>query len=105
MIYTNFQNLVWEALKKIPRGRVTSYGEIAKFIGSPGAVRAVGTAVGKNPDAPRIPCHRVVQKGGGIGQYSGPGGVKAKIRMLEDEGVAVGGARVLDVKQKMFFFE
>lgn len=66
---TNFQIKVWEALLKIPAGQVVDYGTVARQIGSPGAVRAVGTACGSNPVALLIPCHRVLQRTGGIGGY------------------------------------
>jgi AraC family transcriptional regulator, regulatory protein of adaptative response / methylated-DNA-[protein]-cysteine methyltransferase len=66
---TNFQIKVWEALLKIPAGQVADYGSIARQIGAPGAVRAVGTACGSNPVALLIPCHRVLQRTGGIGGY------------------------------------
>ncbi|MCF6444188.1 bifunctional helix-turn-helix domain-containing protein/methylated-DNA--[protein]-cysteine S-methyltransferase [Nereida sp. MMG025] len=64
-----FQIKVWEALLSIPEGRVTTYGEIAQSIGSPKAVRAVGTAVGRNPIGWLIPCHRALRKTGGLGGY------------------------------------
>jgi AraC family transcriptional regulator of adaptative response/methylated-DNA-[protein]-cysteine methyltransferase len=66
---TNFQIKVWEALMRIPEGRVVSYEDIARSIGSPGASRAVGSAVGKNPVAYIIPCHRVIRREGIIGNY------------------------------------
>lgn len=66
---TAFQLKVWEALLKIPMGALTTYGTIAKSINSPKASRAVGTAVGSNPVALLIPCHRVIQKSGLIGGY------------------------------------
>jgi len=66
---TDFQLKVWEALLKIPTGRVTTYGRIAKNIEKPSASRAVGTAVGANPVAFLIPCHRVIQSSGIIGGY------------------------------------
>jgi AraC family transcriptional regulator of adaptative response/methylated-DNA-[protein]-cysteine methyltransferase len=64
-----FQIKVWEALLRIPSGYVTSYGEIAAAIGHPKAVRAVGTAVGRNPISLLIPCHRALRKSGGLGGY------------------------------------
>ncbi len=64
-----FQIKVWEALLNIPTGHVTTYGDIAHAIGNPNAMRAVGTAVGRNPVAFLIPCHRAIRKGGGIGGY------------------------------------
>lgn len=66
---TNFQIKVWEALLKIPTGAVTTYEQIAVRIGSPNAVRAVGSAVGHNPIAVLIPCHRVLRKSGEFGNY------------------------------------
>ncbi|MEO0623567.1 MAG: bifunctional helix-turn-helix domain-containing protein/methylated-DNA--[protein]-cysteine S-methyltransferase [Pseudomonadota bacterium] len=64
-----FQIKVWEALMAIPSGQVTTYSEIAKAIGSPRAVRAVGTAVGRNPISFLIPCHRAMRRDGGLGGY------------------------------------
>ena len=64
-----FQIKVWEALLRIPSGHVTTYGEIAAAIGNPKAVRAVGTAVGRNPISLLIPCHRALRKTGGLGGY------------------------------------
>jgi AraC family transcriptional regulator, regulatory protein of adaptative response / methylated-DNA-[protein]-cysteine methyltransferase len=66
---TAFQLKVWETLLKIPMGQLTSYGELAKKISQPNASRAVGSAVGDNPVAFLIPCHRVIQASGVIGQY------------------------------------
>jgi len=66
---TNFQVKVWKALLQIPLGALTSYSEVATAVGSPKAVRAVGTAVGANPAAFAIPCHRVIRQSGGIGGY------------------------------------
>lgn len=69
LIGAPFQIKVWEALLRIPSGNVTTYGDIARFIGHPKAVRAVGTAVGRNPISLLIPCHRALRKGGGLGGY------------------------------------
>ncbi|ADO41290.1 methylated-DNA--[protein]-cysteine S-methyltransferase [Ketogulonicigenium vulgare] len=69
MIGAPFQIKVWEALLAIPEGQVTTYGDIARRIGNPAAVRAVGTAVGRNPIAYLIPCHRVLRRDGGMGGY------------------------------------
>ncbi|GAA4304387.1 methylated-DNA--[protein]-cysteine S-methyltransferase [Compostibacter hankyongensis] len=66
---TDFQLKVWETLLKIPMGRLSTYGNVAVQIGSPNASRAVGTAVGSNPVAFLIPCHRVIQSSGNIGGY------------------------------------
>ncbi len=69
MIGAPFQVKVWEALLAIPSGHVTTYGEIAAAIGNPRAVRAVGTAVGRNPVSWLIPCHRALRKSGALGGY------------------------------------
>lgn len=66
---TNFQLKVWEALLQIPAGSVSTYEGIASHIGNPNAIRAVGTAVGHNPIAVLIPCHRVIRKAGDFGKY------------------------------------
>ena len=69
LIGAPFQIKVWEALMRIPSGHVTTYSEIAKAIGNHRAVRAVGTAVGRNPVSLLIPCHRALRKSGGLGGY------------------------------------
>ena len=84
---TKFQLKVWTYLKKIPRGSVKTYSQVAKSIGKPLAVRAVANAIGKNPYAPRIPCHRVIKSDGSLGGYSGKGGTKTKKMLLKKEGI------------------
>ncbi|SFJ09473.1 methylated-DNA--[protein]-cysteine S-methyltransferase [Jannaschia pohangensis] len=69
LIGAPFQIKVWEALMRIPSGHVTTYSQIAGAVGSPRAVRAVGTAVGRNPVSWLIPCHRALRKSGGLGGY------------------------------------
>ncbi|MEL6102001.1 MAG: bifunctional helix-turn-helix domain-containing protein/methylated-DNA--[protein]-cysteine S-methyltransferase [Pseudomonadota bacterium] len=69
LIGAPFQIKVWEALLRIPSGHITTYSEIAQTIGNPRAVRAVGTAVGRNPISWLIPCHRAIRKSGGLGGY------------------------------------
>ena len=86
---TKFQLKVWNYLKKIPRGKVKTYSEVAKSIGKPLAVRAVANAIGKNPSAPQIPCHRVVRSDGSLGGYSGKGGIKTKRLLLKKEGITL----------------
>lgn len=82
---TSFQKKVWKALLKIPKGEVRTYEWIAKQIKHPKAVRAVGNAVGKNPLAPEVPCHRVIRKDGSLGGYSGAGGIQKKRNLLQLE--------------------
>ena len=79
---TKFQLKVWNYLKKIPKGKVKTYLEVAKAIGKPRAFRAVANAVGKNPYPPLIPCHRVIRSDGSLGGYSGKGGINEKRRLL-----------------------
>ena len=86
---TDFQIKVWKYLSKIPKGKVKTYKEIAVAIKSPNSARAVGNAVGKNPCAPKIPCHRVVKSDGSLGGYSGKGGIKTKRKLLKKEGITL----------------
>jgi methylated-DNA-[protein]-cysteine S-methyltransferase len=67
---TEFQKLVWKGISEIPYGQTRSYGELAESIGRPKAVRAVGTACGKNPISLFVPCHRVTGSKGGLGGFS-----------------------------------
>ena len=82
---THFQIKVWNYLKKIPKGKVKTYLEVARAVGKPRAFRAVANAVGKNPYPPKIPCHRVIRSDGSLGGYSGRGGIKEKRRLLIKE--------------------
>ena len=84
---TKFQVKVWTYLMKIPRGSVKTYSQVAKAIGNPHATRAVANAIGKNPYAPKIPCHRVIRSNGSLGGYSGKGGLKTKRFLLKKEGI------------------
>ena len=86
---TQFQVKVWKQIKKIPKGKVTTYKKIAKKIGYPSAIRAVANACGKNPYAPLIPCHRVIKSDFKIGGYSGKGGIKKKIKLLKNEKIDI----------------
>jgi methylated-DNA-[protein]-cysteine S-methyltransferase len=82
---TPFQKTVWEALRRIPGGTTISYAELAKRIGDPAAVRAVGTANGANPVAVIVPCHRVIGSDGRLTGYGG--GLDRKQWLLQHEGV------------------
>lgn len=85
-IGTDFQLSVWTALQLIPAGETTTYANIAENIGRPKAVRAVGTAIGANPLAYLIPCHRVIRTDGGLGGFRW--GLECKKRMLDWEKIA-----------------
>ena len=82
---TKFQLKVWNYLKTIPKGTLKTYKQVAIAIKSPKSARAVANACGKNPYAPKIPCHRVIRSDGGLGGYSGRGGIKRKLRLLRSE--------------------
>ena len=86
---TKFQVKVWIYLSKIPRGSVKTYSQVARGIRKPLAVRAVANAIGKNPYAPKIPCHRVIRSDRSLGGYSGKGGIKTKKLLLKREGVTL----------------
>ncbi len=77
---------VLEQLRKVPPGEVVTYGEIARRLGKPNASRAVGTACARNPVTIIVPCHRIVPKSGGVGNYTSEGGPKVKVKLLEREG-------------------
>ncbi|RYF19222.1 MAG: methylated-DNA--[protein]-cysteine S-methyltransferase [Comamonadaceae bacterium] len=86
-----FHRKVYEVTRAIPPGEVLTYGEVALRIGEPGAARAVGQALGHNPFAPVVPCHRVLAAGGRSGGFSAEGGAVTKLRMLEIERARLGG--------------
>ena len=86
---TKFQKKVWNYLKTIRKGTVKTYKQVAIGINRPKSARAVANAVGKNPSAPKIPCHRVIRSDGSLGGYSGKGGVKTKKLLLKREGIIV----------------
>lgn len=77
---------VYEEARKIPSGQVATYGELAKRVGSPGAARAVGTALAHNPFLIVVPCHRIIASKGGKGGFSAPGGLRTKSMFLAAEG-------------------
>lgn len=87
---TAFGGKVLRACRAIPFGQTRTYTTLTREIGSPDAARAVGAALGKNPLPLVVPCHRVINAGGGMSGFSAPGGVDLKRRMLEMEKKAVG---------------
>ena len=86
---TKFQLKVWNYLKSIPKGSIKTYKQVAIGIKRPKSARAVANACAKNPYAPQIPCHRVIRSDGGLGGYSGIGGIKKKLRLLRSEKVSI----------------
>ena len=95
---TPFARAVLESMARIPYGEVWSYADVAKAAGNPRAVRAAGSAVGRNPYPILIPCHRVVRSGGEIGQFGG--GVELKRRLLALEGVQIVNDRITAARCK-----
>lgn len=90
-------------VKQIPRGKITTYGEIARELtGSVRAARAVGQAVARNPYPIQIPCHRVVRSNGDVGGYGL--GVDTKIRLLREEGIELKGRKVVNFEETLFRF-
>jgi methylated-DNA-[protein]-cysteine S-methyltransferase len=85
-----FHRRVYEITRAIPPGRTLTYGEVAQRLGDPGAARAVGQALGHNPFAPVVPCHRVLAAGSAGGGFSAEGGVATKLRMLQIENARMG---------------
>ena len=83
---TPFQRAVWLALKAIPAGQTRSYAQVAAAVGRPGAARAAGAAIGRNPISVLVPCHRVVGRSGDLTGYAG--GLERKRALLRHEGVA-----------------
>ena len=86
----DFHRRVYEAARRIAAGQTRTYGELADALGEPGAARAVGQALGANPFAIIVPCHRVLAAGGAGGGFSAPGGVNTKLRLLEIERASFG---------------
>ena len=99
-----FDEKVWKLMEKIPKGRVTTYGLVAKKLNTK-AYRAVGNACRRNPYAPRVPCHRVVRSDGTVGGFGGKTSgknVKKKIQMLRKEHVEIIDGRIADFEKVIF---
>lgn len=84
-----FHQRVYGVTRRIPPGETRTYGEIATALGEPGAARAVGQALGRNPFPIVVPCHRVLAAGGKAGGFSAPGGTRTKMKILDIEGASV----------------
>lgn len=97
----DFDTRCYQALRKIPKGKVTTYKMLAEYLGSRG-YRAVGNAMRKNPDAPEVPCHRVICSDGSLGGYAF--GREEKIRLLEQEKVKVNSGKI-DLSRFAYKFE
>lgn len=98
---TEFQDRVLRLVSRVPRGRVTTYKELARSLGKPRAYRTIANVLARNPRPVEIPCHRVVRSDGRVGGYSL--GAERKVALLNEEGVRVRGGRV-DFKKHLFKF-
>ncbi len=96
-LLSSFTQRVLQAVRKIPYGRVISYGKLAEMIGDKKKARAVGMALGKNPLPVIIPCHRVIKSNGDLGGYGG--GSQLKKWLLQREGVKIKGRRIYGWKR------
>jgi len=91
-----FYQRVYAVARAIPPGQTLTYGEVAARLGEPGAARAVGQALGRNPFAPVVPCHRVLAAGDKPGGFSASGGIRTKLRLLIMEGAMRGTPGLFD---------
>ncbi len=91
-----FHQRVYAVARQLAPGETTTYGELAHRLGEPGAARAVGQALGSNPFAPVVPCHRILAAGGGAGGFSATGGASTKLRMLLIERARFNGPGLFD---------
>ena len=96
----SFNEKCYEKLKRVPRGKVTTYREIARSLKKE-AYRAVGNAMNKNPYAPKVPCHRVIKSNGEIGGFAS--GTKNKIKMLKSEGIQIKNGKI-ELNRFLFTF-
>lgn len=103
---TKFEQKVYELCSQIPKGKISSYKEIAKALNTK-AYRAIGMALSRNPYAPKVPCHRVVKSNGELGGFMGKKKGKEiakKIVLLRNEGVETLANRIKDFEEKLFQF-
>ncbi len=102
---TKFYSLVYDKLRKVPRGKLTTYKDLAKAVNSK-AYRAVGTAMNKNPysfaDGGDVPCHRVVNSDGRVGKFAS--GTAEKIKLLKSEGIPIKDGKIVDFKKYLYKF-
>ena len=99
---SDFSSKVLKIVKKIPKGKVMTYKDIANAMGKPQAARVVGNALNKNPHPIIIPCHRVVKSNGCVGGYVF--GTNEKVKLLEKEGILFRGNKILNFEEKRICF-
>lgn len=98
----NLQQKIYKKLLQVPKGQITTYGELAKAVGLKNGQRAVGKIMNKNPYPVIIPCHRVVMSTGKIGGYAY--GEHVKTKMLSDEGIKIENGKIVELENKIYRF-
>ena len=98
----NLEQKIYKKLLEVPKGQITTYGELAKAVGLKNGQRAVGKIMNKNPYPVIIPCHRVVMSTGKIGGYAY--GEHVKIKMLNDEGIEIQNGKIVKLENKIYRF-
>ncbi len=98
----NLDEKIYKKLLDVPKGQITTYGELAKAVGLKNGQRVVGRVMNKNPYPVIIPCHRVVMSTGKIGGYAF--GQDIKVKMLSDEGIEISNGKILDLENKIYRF-
>ena len=98
----NLNEKIYKKLLQVPKGQITTYGELAKSVGLKNGQRTVGKMMNKNPYPVIIPCHRVVMSTGKIGGYAY--GENVKTKMLNDEGTKIQNGKIIDLKNKIYRF-
>ena len=98
----NLEQKVYKKLLEVPKGKITTYGELSKAVGLKNGQRAIGRIMNKNPYPVIVPCHRVIMSTGKIGGYAY--GEHIKTKMLSDEGIKIQNGKILDLKNKIYRF-
>lgn len=98
----NLEQKIYKKLLDVPKGQITTYGELAKAVGLKNGQRIVGKIMNKNPYPVIIPCHRVVMSTGKIGGYAY--GEQIKINLLNDEGIQIKNGKIIDLKNRIYRF-
>ena len=97
----SFSEKCYAILKKVPKGKITTYKALANALGTK-AYRAVGNAMNKNPYAPQVPCHRVIKSNGEVGGFFS--GTKNKIALLKKEGIPIKNKKIQDIEKYLYKF-
>jgi len=98
----NLEQKIYKKLLEVPKGQITTYGELAKAVGLKNGQRTVGKIMNKNPYPVIVPCHRVVMSTGKVGGYAY--GEKIKTKLLNDEGVQIKNGKIIDLENKVYRF-